>query len=847
MASTIWTQIKSGRRSRFFLDAHPEILGLVVRDILDGEELLTFHRADGQSTFDEAIPSTVLELESFLAVSVYEGEQIGEVQIYVTHLAAIPLNNEEIAWIRENPTIRVHNEIDWPPFNFNLDGVPQGYSIDMMELLAEKIGIDVEYVSGPSWNEFLDMMRTGDLDVMLNIVRTPERERYLLYTPPYASNPSTILSRVGSEYRSIQELFEKTVAIPKGFFYEEVLSRDFPRINLLLVDSTLEAMKRVEFGDADAAFGELAVLSHLRRKNFLTNLTVSGEVDLGDPEYNSLNIATRLDLPILAGILSKAVESVTSGERRELEQRWFEGQRRADDREALSVVSELQQKTSMQEAKQGVFRDLILIAAGLGGIMIVLVLVMRRVVRDNPAGLYSSRLLVVVSGAFVVAVMGGTVIATIVALDALEREVRQRVADSLESTLLGRKAHLDLWRDTGVHNLEMLLQSKLFSTEPRASGHAVHHADGGHEHHAHVDGDPFILLDREGGVFISEYQRPDGTPIDWFGDARLDRDDLTPGEIVVVPPLLVRRNEGPTTPVSFAATSLEPSSAGEAQTLLVPMDQSQSLSSVRQAGQLFETGETYAVTESGLMASRSRFEEGLVEIGLIEEPGDEVLRIRVSDPGTNMTENPGAALAPEDRPLTRMAKAVVRGESGIYVEGSGYRDYRGVDVFGAWLWVEELGVGIATEVDVDEALGPFRETRLTLLLLVGGVVFVGLGLAGIAIMTGRGAATSLAKANLELEGRVEERTKEVVASETRVRSIIENTVDGIIVINQSGIIQMFSPAAERIFGYAPGEVLGQNVAMLMPAHLSREHDGYLERYLQTGERRIVGSNREVVG
>jgi len=84
-------------------------------------------------------------------------------------------------------------------------------------------------------------------------------------------------------------------------------------------------------------------------------------------------------------------------------------------------------------------------------------------------------------------------------------------------------------------------------------------------------------------------------------------------------------------------------------------------------------------------------------------------------------------------------------------------------------------------------------------------------------------------------------------SEMRNRSIIENAPDGIIVISEKGIIQSFSPSAERIFGYTSGEVLGENIKILTPEATRNEHDSYLKRYLQTGEARIVGQSREVIG
>jgi PAS domain S-box-containing protein len=82
-------------------------------------------------------------------------------------------------------------------------------------------------------------------------------------------------------------------------------------------------------------------------------------------------------------------------------------------------------------------------------------------------------------------------------------------------------------------------------------------------------------------------------------------------------------------------------------------------------------------------------------------------------------------------------------------------------------------------------------------------------------------------------------------SEERVRSIVESAVDAIIVIDDRGTVQAFNPSAERLFGYRLSEVLGQNVKMLMPSPDREQHDGYIRRYLATGEQKIIGIGREV--
>jgi len=87
----------------------------------------------------------------------------------------------------------------------------------------------------------------------------------------------------------------------------------------------------------------------------------------------------------------------------------------------------------------------------------------------------------------------------------------------------------------------------------------------------------------------------------------------------------------------------------------------------------------------------------------------------------------------------------------------------------------------------------------------------------------------------------------LVEREARLRSILETAPDAIIVIDERGIIESYSAAAERLFGFLAVEVVGRNVSMLMPAPYRERHDGYLENYRRTGERRIIGIGRVVVG
>jgi two-component system sensor histidine kinase EvgS len=110
------------------------------------------------------------------------------------------------------------------------------------------------------------------------------------------------------------------------------------------------------------------------------------------------------------------------------------------------------------------------------------------------------------------------------------------------------------------------------------------------------------------------------------------------------------------------------------------------------------------------------------------------------------------------------------------------------------------------------------------------------------------------KLNKELAQRVAERTAELEQTlstlrdnSARISAMFDTVVDGIITIDEHRIIETFNPAAERIFGYAAVEVIGKNINILMPEPYCGEHDRYVEHYISTGEARVIGIGREVVG
>lgn len=114
----------------------------------------------------------------------------------------------------------------------------------------------------------------------------------------------------------------------------------------------------------------------------------------------------------------------------------------------------------------------------------------------------------------------------------------------------------------------------------------------------------------------------------------------------------------------------------------------------------------------------------------------------------------------------------------------------------------------------------------------------------------RAGADDLCRSGSDLERRLPlllTRLGDLIAREKRLETILDTTVDGIIVIDERGRIRAFNSAAETIFGFRQSEVIGETVGMLMPEPYSDEHDTYVSNYLESGQAKVIGIGREVVG
>ena len=230
------------------------------------------------------------------------------------------LTDEEQAWLKEHPVIRVVQDPGWPPVEFaDENGEPIGMSSDYLNIIEQRLGIRFERVRHLNWQEAYARLKRWDIDMTTSVTVTPERNKFWAFTKPYMNIPIVIVTRMDVTYiGNMRELSGKKIAVVDGYAVTDWIPRDFPNIELIKVRNAEEGLEVLQRGDAFAFIDNMLVIGYYLAKLKINNLKIAGE----SPYVNAQSMAVRKDWTILAGILQKTLDSITEQEHAAIYQRW---------------------------------------------------------------------------------------------------------------------------------------------------------------------------------------------------------------------------------------------------------------------------------------------------------------------------------------------------------------------------------------------------------------------------------------------------------------------------------------------------------------------------------------------
>ena len=240
--------------------------------------------------------------------------------IETSSFGKIELTEKEKNWLAQKHVVRARVGKN-PPLHF-FDGENKGISVDYFNLIAELVGVQVEYVNGISWPDALDNIKKQEnIDLLLTGKNVKERRPFMRFSDDYLLMPWVVFSRTKSDFiSSVDDLRGKVVAVEKNFVMQKKLMSEFPAIKLLVKNSSVETLQAVASGEADAYIGNLATSTYIINKYNLANLKVASPTSFGN---HNQAFVVRNDWPELVSILNKAIVAIPGSELSRLRNKWF--------------------------------------------------------------------------------------------------------------------------------------------------------------------------------------------------------------------------------------------------------------------------------------------------------------------------------------------------------------------------------------------------------------------------------------------------------------------------------------------------------------------------------------------
>ena len=236
-------------------------------------------------------------------------------------LPTVQLTDAEQEWLKAHPVITLAPDPDFKPIEyFDKNGNYQGAAADIIRILEKKLGITITIARLKNWDEAIAKFKNHEVDLLGAMVRTPNREKFALFTETLVAVPGGIFTRSGSPTNlTLKDLKGKKVAVVSSYAAHDVLKEQYPHLILDVVPDVSTGLAKASLGMVDAYVENMANATFYSQEAGITNLRLAGKTGF---EYR-WGIGIRKDWPELQGILNKGLAAISEKERQQAIQRWI--------------------------------------------------------------------------------------------------------------------------------------------------------------------------------------------------------------------------------------------------------------------------------------------------------------------------------------------------------------------------------------------------------------------------------------------------------------------------------------------------------------------------------------------
>ena len=226
----------------------------------------------------------------------------------------------ERKWLQQTPALKLGVDSWYPYEYFNDDGDFSGISADYINYITSILSLTIEADRNYSWAEALAAMKYNKIDIMSAIVRTTEREKTMVFTEPYVSTDTVLVSRKnGFNASSLTSLKGRTIAIVAENAVLKFVATDFPEVLIIPVESTIEGLNKLNEGKFDAFLGDISFVNFTINKEQFSDLIITGF----SPYKLEISMAVRKELEPLVGILNKVFLNMSEKEKVAIANDWL--------------------------------------------------------------------------------------------------------------------------------------------------------------------------------------------------------------------------------------------------------------------------------------------------------------------------------------------------------------------------------------------------------------------------------------------------------------------------------------------------------------------------------------------
>lgn len=232
----------------------------------------------------------------------------------------VDLTPQQRRWLKNHNEFSLGVDSSFAPFEFFDDqGTYSGIGSGYVELIGSRLGITLTPKSSLSWIDVINKAKSGDVDILPTVVRTPAREKYLNFTKPYISFPMVITTRKDAPFvDSLAGLAGNKVGVVKGHVSQELIEANHKNIIIVTVKNLSQGLRQLTGGKLDAFVDNLLAITHEIDRSNLDDLKIASPT-----KYKlELSMGVRKDFPELVPILNKALESITERERAAIINSW---------------------------------------------------------------------------------------------------------------------------------------------------------------------------------------------------------------------------------------------------------------------------------------------------------------------------------------------------------------------------------------------------------------------------------------------------------------------------------------------------------------------------------------------